>query len=409
MDDFNLSTLTESRNEYCALLVNKLTPLVIQGIYSIFNEARKLCEENDEDEKYLMTFQNFLGRVPKWNQEIIDSETKRVQETSGCSYLEDLLTCVHVTQLKVLTSVRVGQKQKKIEIDIPKLNNFIHQIYIQVARRIYKNVFLFEKQTPPLQQQKNMRETELIVKECILDVIRNNMPIETILRSYLDETTEDDYEEIKEEIQEIEEPVIIQEPTISTDNIENQTGKDINNDTETQPKKLDMSDITNSGDEKNNIQSSESSNSIISPPQEEKSKIVIKKSEESVDETKSNTTMNNTMNNTMNKQEELKQSIQFNNVDNVVGYNNKDTTTVVSSTEVQSVEAPKDIERLEKISEEKWKERREEESDDEDEKLQILDDSTNVKLDLDFESLDSDMKLSGNSLVDDDDDIVILQ
>ena len=61
-----------------------------------------------------MTFQNFLTRVPKWNQEIIDNEAKRIVEQSKCNYLEDLLTCVHITQLKVLTSIRVATKQKKL-------------------------------------------------------------------------------------------------------------------------------------------------------------------------------------------------------------------------------------------------------------------------------------------------------
>ena len=113
MDDFNVSTLTDSRNEYSALFVNKVSPLIAQGIRSLFNEAHSLCKENDEDEKYLMTFQNFLGRVAKWNQEIVNIETERIVKESGCSYLEDLLTCIHIAQLKILTSVRVGQKQKK--------------------------------------------------------------------------------------------------------------------------------------------------------------------------------------------------------------------------------------------------------------------------------------------------------
>lgn len=73
---------------------------------------------------------------------------------SGCSYLEDLVTCVHIIQLKVLTAMRVGQKQKKIDINIPKLDDFIHKAYINVARKVYKNVYLFELGIPPLQTQK---------------------------------------------------------------------------------------------------------------------------------------------------------------------------------------------------------------------------------------------------------------
>ena len=58
-------------------LVTILTPLMIEGTKSIFEEACKLCNDNDEGEKYLMTFQNFLSRVPKWNSTIIEDETKK--------------------------------------------------------------------------------------------------------------------------------------------------------------------------------------------------------------------------------------------------------------------------------------------------------------------------------------------
>ena len=109
MDDYSVSSLTESKNEWCARLVNTLTPEIVQGLKSIFNESWKLCEDNDELDKYLMTFQTFLTRVPKWNSEIIETERKRICESSGCGYLEELITCVHVIQLKALSCVRVGQ------------------------------------------------------------------------------------------------------------------------------------------------------------------------------------------------------------------------------------------------------------------------------------------------------------
>ena len=139
MDDFNVSSLHESRNEWSARLITVLTPLIIGGYQSILEDAIKLCKATKEMDKYLMTFQNLISRVPKWNQAIIEKERKRICEKSGCLYLEDLVTCVHIIQLKILTAMRVGQKQKKIDINIPKLDDFIHKAYISVARKIYKN------------------------------------------------------------------------------------------------------------------------------------------------------------------------------------------------------------------------------------------------------------------------------
>ena len=200
MDDFTTATLHESRNEYTSRLIGILTPLIMEGYSSIFDEAWNLCKENDESEKYLMTFQNLISRVPKWNSEIVEKEKERIIDKSGCAYLEDLLTCVHIIQLKLLTTIRVGKKQKKIEIEIPRLEDFIHKAYIQVARKIYTNVYLYEKYVTPLQKQKHSREVEIIVQDCILNAIRETLPIESVLRAYMDESMEEEYiETIQEE------------------------------------------------------------------------------------------------------------------------------------------------------------------------------------------------------------------
>jgi hypothetical protein len=192
MDDFNVSALHESKNEWGARLLTILTPLIVEGFKSIFEESLNLCKANNEQDKYLMTFQNFISRIPKWNPAIIENEKKRICDKSGCTYLDDLITCVHIIQLKLLTAVRAGTKQKKVDIQIPKFEDFIHKVYIHVARKIYKNVYLFETNIPPLQTQKNHRELEVIIQECILNAVRESIPIDMILRAYLDETTEDD-------------------------------------------------------------------------------------------------------------------------------------------------------------------------------------------------------------------------
>ena len=200
MDDFTTATLHESRNEYTSRLISILTPLIMEGYGSIFDEAWNLCKENDESEKYLMTFQNLISRVPKWNSEIVEKEKERLIEKSGCKYWEKLLTWVNVIKLKLLTTIRVEKKKKKIEIEIPRLEDFIHKAYIQVARKLYTNVYLYERYVTPLQKQKHGREVEIIIQDCILNAIRETLPIESVLRAYMDESMEEEYiETIQEE------------------------------------------------------------------------------------------------------------------------------------------------------------------------------------------------------------------
>ena len=77
-----------------------------------------------------------------------------------------------------------------------------NKIYINVARKLYTTVYLFEKNIPPLETQKRNRELECIIKECILNAIRDSIPVEGILRAYMDETEEQDVE-----VKEVTEPL----------------------------------------------------------------------------------------------------------------------------------------------------------------------------------------------------------
>ena len=201
MDDYVVSNLNESKNEWAMRLVNILAPLVIEGIRAIFSEADRLCIDNNEEEKYLMTFQNLLANIPNWSATTVESETTRITDKSGCGYLPDLISCVHVIQLKILTCVRVGKNTKPIAIDIPSFDKFIHKVYINLARQLYSNIYLFEKDIQPLSVQKNNRELEIITRDCILNTIRENIPVESILKAYLAETEE----EIENDLPDMEE------------------------------------------------------------------------------------------------------------------------------------------------------------------------------------------------------------
>jgi hypothetical protein len=262
MDDFVISNLHESRNEWCCRLVSILTPLVQDGLKSLFDESWNMCVENNELDKYLMTYQNLLSRIPKWNEKIIEDERKRIIEKSGCNYLEDLISCVHIIQLKILTCIRVGNKQKKVDISIPKLDIFIHKVYVNTARKMYKNTYLYDKNVNALERQKNSREIETIIQECIMMAIRESIPTEEIIRAYMDESEEQEEEVIiedipnepekKQETEEEEKP----DPITKDDDIPEQVPSVKNIDEEVVKTQLTFNDIDsvlNGNDEKEQI------------------------------------------------------------------------------------------------------------------------------------------------------------
>jgi len=350
MDDYSLASLTESKNEWCVRLVNTITPAIIEGLKSIFKEAWDLCSESNEEDQYLMTFQTFLSRIPSWNDTIVNTERKRIEEVSNCGYLEELISCVHVVQLKALTCVRVGQTQKKVDIDIPNANQFIHRVYINIARKLYTNIYLFDHDVTALEIQKHNRELEMIIKECILNAVRDTMPIENILRAYIDETEEQDVD-IKEDI------------------IVDETNKEpINEDIkDTAANDTDVNDADVNETEDNDILINEDSN-IDDNNTDTTNQIVVKTS---------------TVSDNSDMIQDDNSSLQFSNKDHAI---DEDGSRSI-------IDAPKTDERLEEISrirqEEEENERIEEEKDD---ALVIGD---NISLDIaDVNDLNRDVTLN---------------
>lgn len=325
MDELNITSLSEAKGEYSVRLVNILTPYILEGIKSIFDSAKKLCVQNNEYDKYLMTFQNLLARIVNWNDSLINQECIRVVSKSKCNYIPELISCVHITQVKILTSVKLGNVCKKISIEVPTINKFIHNVYIKVARKIYSNVYLFEENILPLTYQKYMRECELIIQQSVLDVIRDGLPVESILRSYLNDIEED----VEEEVNAVK--TVIKDEKIAEVKAEIEKGGNANS---VEP----AGEVSHSSDKKNLV----------------------------------NTT--------------LKTIKKINsNADQTLSFNNTDKVLDMGTNKENNFDAPKDVDTLESISNERHIQRKieEAEEDAEDEvastKISII--NTPVKLD----------------------------
>lgn len=331
MDDYNITALNNSQHEWAIKLLNVLTPYVNEGIYSIYNEAIKICNDNRENEKYLMTFQNLLSRIPKWNNSIIETETKRIVDKSKCAYLEDLISCVHISHLKILTSVRVSKTQKKININVPDLKNFIHKVYIQCGRKLYTVIYLFERNLEPLIQQKNKKEIEEHISNSILNAIRESIPVEEILKEYMDESTDLIATVNKEVLVEEEKPV----ESMSVEKPVSESKEPV-----IEPK------------------TTQAIVSVSKTPSSDEPKIPIVEKQPVI---------------------EVKEPINSENQDNLkLNFSEIDKAITVDNIE-QDITAPKDIETLEKISEvNNLKRKEEEEEEEENDKIVI----SNEKIDL---------------------------
>ena len=211
MEDLNIPIFAQAKIEYTKQLVDILYPHMYDGVNSIYGEAKTLYSTRTTTPIFLL-FRELLEKVPIWNSEIVDAECSRIVHNSSCDWLDDLITAVFISHTKILTSIGPNQSFQKINVTIPKTSTFIHKAYINGARELWKNPYLFNEQVPGHEYQRNSKEVENIIKASIEVTIRNLLPVKEILREHLDHGeesslgTRDDLKKLlREELQNLRE------------------------------------------------------------------------------------------------------------------------------------------------------------------------------------------------------------
>ena len=192
MEEQNAPIFTHAKMEYTNQLIDILTPQLFDGIKSIYDEAIKVNGINYQP--ILVLFRKFLEKVPTWSSVILETEADRIIKCSECDWLDDLITAVFISHTKILTSIGTNISNANIDVTIPKTINFIHKTYINVAREIWKNPYLYNSNVPASEYQQNMRTVEMIIKESIENTVRNLLPIKEILKQHLDTYDTNNYE-----------------------------------------------------------------------------------------------------------------------------------------------------------------------------------------------------------------------
>jgi hypothetical protein len=134
----SVSLYSEARNEYLKQMASWLSSPIVE-----FFRGEYQTISSKDSAKAMSAFQTWCADVPKWNQDIIDTNVSIVLDTCRCDYVEELMTAVFIAHTKMLTAIRVSPKQKKMKITLPKLDHFLHRVFIECARGFWKAPFLF--------------------------------------------------------------------------------------------------------------------------------------------------------------------------------------------------------------------------------------------------------------------------
>ena len=171
------------RNRFSLMVL----PHVSEGIWSVYENAKTICEKNDQMDQILKTFQNLLTRIPVWTDDVLQTEVKRIVAASKCSYLEELLTGVLLTYLRAFAAIQYRSTQDSVEVEFerPPLPRFLHEYYKEVARRCWEHAYLFRTIGVPTEQQaRNRKQIEEILDSAFDTVLDSFLPWQSIVNTY---------------------------------------------------------------------------------------------------------------------------------------------------------------------------------------------------------------------------------
>ena len=198
--DSVLSVYSDARTEYTKQLCVFLVPAYFQFYIELLEKAKRMMIQ--EPKRALWQFQNYLNEIHDWNMEKVANEIHVIQANSGCDYLEDLLTAVFIAHTKVLTAIRLSTNNKKVEINIPKVEHFLFKVLCETAKLLWSSTYLFRDGIPGMEKQQNYRNIENMLHEGIVQAVRSLVPVKSILKDFVnhDSASKED-EDSDEEIE----------------------------------------------------------------------------------------------------------------------------------------------------------------------------------------------------------------
>lgn len=195
--------MIEAKKEYTSQLQQILSPRIYERFKYIFNGTidvikKELSMNHIQNESVVKIFQKQLVSIKDWNESSIIEEYERIKNRSKCNYLDKLNKAVIIANMKILSSIQYGNKRKsKIQVHIPTPTHFIHKCYIECAKEIYKNPYIFDMSVSLSAKEKhqNLRDSLILIDNGINSAIRQLLPISDLLDQNFNSDTEDESED----------------------------------------------------------------------------------------------------------------------------------------------------------------------------------------------------------------------
>ena len=187
MKNMNIGVVVEAKQEYTRQMINILQPLMYEAFITLYTNA---LEEAESELDVMNLFKTELGEVENWNSVIINKETTRI--INECPYFNDLLTAIVLSNVKILTSIRLQNKKQNVQVTVPTNETFVLQLYTLTSKKLINNIQLFDASRYNDDISNNLNEIYDIIDICVQNAIRVILPVNEILKSTLNKEGEND-------------------------------------------------------------------------------------------------------------------------------------------------------------------------------------------------------------------------
>jgi hypothetical protein len=236
------NVLVEAKKELTKHIINRLSPFYYEEFRKMHNNCMRECATSNNS-NILEIFSKKLKDVPDWNQNLIDDLFERCQKVCHREILSNLIKSVWIANVQILSAVRMNKENKETQVNVPDPRRFVHKCYVEAARDIHKNPYLFNPNVNNVELHKNQRDLLKLIGKAIKEAIRKMLPVEDILRQYLltnnnvrkEKTPEISDQELKNILNEIDEDTKIiktpksnKEPSYSDSEDSNDKDKESN-------------------------------------------------------------------------------------------------------------------------------------------------------------------------------------
>ena len=190
------NNIVEINKVYTNALIKILSPILFEGLVSIYKRSKDLFSENENDKITLEDiFKICLKDVSNLNNYILTKELDRIKEaTKSSGYFDNLLKSVVKSYIILLTynlskkeCVLIEEKEHE-KVDSVK---FIHICYIELARNIFRNPKAFIDYI----EENNINDEDFddeyngkyinMIENVIQKAIYKILPFEKIVNDYL--------------------------------------------------------------------------------------------------------------------------------------------------------------------------------------------------------------------------------